>query len=176
MVLLTSREAAEYLRVSLFTLGRMEKEGLLQPFRTPGGHRRYSHEMLDDYLESSRRQSGNHRRKILVVGAGEELTGALATALPTCLFQSAHDELEVGVKLAEFRPALVLVNRSNGYLDAQRLCQRITERSPNVTSLPFGGRRRQAQDLQSSKVDAVLLNELSARIAASFDLDHRIQR
>ncbi len=55
--LLTAREAAEYLAISLDTLGRMGKVGQLVPFRTPGGHRRYSLAMLDEYLEGSRRRS-----------------------------------------------------------------------------------------------------------------------
>jgi excisionase family DNA binding protein len=54
MIILTAKEAAEYLRVSLYTLKRMESEGGLIPFRTPGGHRRYSLRMLDEYLEKSR--------------------------------------------------------------------------------------------------------------------------
>jgi len=54
MTILTAKEAAEYLRVSLYTLRKMELEGLLNPFRTPGGHRRYSLRMLDRYLENSR--------------------------------------------------------------------------------------------------------------------------
>ena len=52
--LLTAREAAEYLRVSLLTLSKIEKQGDIVPFRTPGGHRRYSIEMLNEYLENSR--------------------------------------------------------------------------------------------------------------------------
>jgi excisionase family DNA binding protein len=52
--LMTAREAARYLRVSLLTLGKIEKDGNLVPFRTPGGHRRYSVSMLNDYLEKSR--------------------------------------------------------------------------------------------------------------------------
>lgn len=55
--LLRATEAAEYLGVSLVTLRRMEKQGALSPYRTPGGHRRYSIEMLEEYLESSRRFS-----------------------------------------------------------------------------------------------------------------------
>jgi excisionase family DNA binding protein len=55
MTILTAKEAAEYLRVSLYTLRKIEMEGLLDPFRTPGGHRRYSLSMLDEYLEKSRR-------------------------------------------------------------------------------------------------------------------------
>ncbi|HIC96764.1 TPA: helix-turn-helix domain-containing protein [Candidatus Bipolaricaulota bacterium] len=57
--LLTAKEACAYLRVSLFTLNKMERQGLLIPFRTPGGHRRYSLEMLREYLEASRNNSFN---------------------------------------------------------------------------------------------------------------------
>jgi len=53
--LLTARETVDYLNISLSTLNRMEKQGLLIPFRTPGGHRRYDKAMLDEYLETTRR-------------------------------------------------------------------------------------------------------------------------
>ena len=54
--LLTAKEAVAYLGISLSTLNRIEKEGGLIPFRTPGGHRRYDQGMLDAYLESTRLQ------------------------------------------------------------------------------------------------------------------------
>jgi len=57
MTILTAKEAAEYLRVSLYTLSKMESEGGLVPFRTPGGHRRYSLKMLEEYLEKTRKTS-----------------------------------------------------------------------------------------------------------------------
>ena len=53
--LLTAKDAVEYLGISLSTLNRIEKQGLLVPFRTPGGHRRYAQRMLDEYLEATRR-------------------------------------------------------------------------------------------------------------------------
>jgi excisionase family DNA binding protein len=52
--LLMAKEAAAYLRISLFTLRKIEQQGLIVPYRTPGGHRRYSVEMLNEYLENSR--------------------------------------------------------------------------------------------------------------------------
>jgi excisionase family DNA binding protein len=52
--LMTAKEAAQYLRISLFTLRKIEQEGLIIPYRTPGGHRRYGLEMLNEYLEKSR--------------------------------------------------------------------------------------------------------------------------
>jgi excisionase family DNA binding protein len=51
---MTSKEAAAYLRVSTFTLRKIEAMGMLVPYRTPGGHRRYSLDMLNEYLENSR--------------------------------------------------------------------------------------------------------------------------
>lgn len=167
MNLLTAREAAHYLRVSLFTLSRMEKEGLLEPFRTPGGHRRYSREMLDRYLERSRWQRANQERRILVVGARDDVTGALATAFPTYRFSRAQDELEVGMKLAEFRPDLVLVNNAMGETDAQELCRRLSQQSPEVKALPFQAPDSEARDSQSSAVGAPLLRELSTTIVVT---------
>lgn len=52
--LYTAKEAAAYLRVSPFTLRKMEEMGMIVPYRTPGGHRRYSLDMLNEYLEESR--------------------------------------------------------------------------------------------------------------------------
>lgn len=50
LTLLTAREAAAYLRVSLSTLRRMERQGRLTALRTPGGHRRFSLGMLNACL------------------------------------------------------------------------------------------------------------------------------
>jgi len=52
--LFTAKEAASYLRISLFTLRKIEQQGLIVPYRTPGGHRRYSLNMLNEYLQNSR--------------------------------------------------------------------------------------------------------------------------
>jgi excisionase family DNA binding protein len=52
--LLNASEAAKYLGISLYILNRAQKVRLLKPYRTPGGHRRYSRAMLDEYLERSR--------------------------------------------------------------------------------------------------------------------------
>ena len=68
--LLTAREAGEYLHISLLTLAKVEREGYLVPFRTPGGHRRYSLKMLNEYLERSRRPPIIQRDEISLVHAG----------------------------------------------------------------------------------------------------------
>ncbi len=52
--LLTAREAANYLRVSISTLNRMERRGAVIPLRTPGGHRRYTVDMLNECLSTGK--------------------------------------------------------------------------------------------------------------------------
>ena len=59
--LLRAKEAARYLGISVLTLRRMEKSGVLWPYRTLGGHRRYSIEMLEEYLENSRNYTSPRR-------------------------------------------------------------------------------------------------------------------
>jgi excisionase family DNA binding protein len=59
LTLLTAREAAAYLRVSLSTLRRMEERGHLVALRTPGGHRRYSLQMLNACLARSVTRPGD---------------------------------------------------------------------------------------------------------------------
>ena len=58
---MTARQAAEYLGVSTVTLSKMGKGGELVPFRTPGGHRRYSLEILEEYVQSKRRSAATNR-------------------------------------------------------------------------------------------------------------------
>lgn len=50
--LLTAREAARYLRISLSTLYRLERDGQLESLRMPGGHRRYTIQMLNACLSN----------------------------------------------------------------------------------------------------------------------------
>lgn len=52
--MLTMAEAAAFLGISPNTLRRMEAHGVLIPYRTYGGHRRYSLTMLESYLEAHR--------------------------------------------------------------------------------------------------------------------------
>jgi len=53
MRLLTAKQAAAYLGISLYTLKKIEYLGYLKPCRTPGGHRRYSRQMLEEYLDKT---------------------------------------------------------------------------------------------------------------------------
>jgi len=51
--LFSTKEAAQYLGVSIATIYRMEKKGLLISSKTPGGQRRFSKDILEKYLKNS---------------------------------------------------------------------------------------------------------------------------
>lgn len=60
-MLMSIKEASEYLHVAQGTLRRWEQEGLLTPTRTTGGHRRYSEEDLLSIL-SKKNMISNYNR------------------------------------------------------------------------------------------------------------------
>ena len=143
MSLLRAREAAEYLNVSLATLGRMEKEGELTPFRTPGGHRRYSLEMLNEYLERSRQRSQSARPpqnaqegklpdsavRVLVADNEPDTVELIIEALhedsDVYEFASASTCYEVGVQVAAFKPDLIVLGLAQPETDGREVCKKI---------------------------------------------------
>ena len=147
MSLLTARDAAAYLNVSLATLYRIEREGILMPFRTAGGHRRYSVAMLNEYLESSRqnplagRRSTKHVKwiqedrlpdravRILVVDdepdTVELITQALQEDGDTYRIASASTGYEVGVQVVTFTPDLIVLGMTASATEVVEVCKNI---------------------------------------------------
>jgi len=171
MGLLTAREAAEYLHISLFTLGKIEKERSLVPFRTPGGHRRYSLEMLSEYLECTRSQLRKPGGRVLIVDDGDQLTHILSSAFPSCTFASAGDELRVGMKVAEFKPDLVIVNTSMKALDGRALCRRLNGPGQELEVLAFNTSAEAGLGATATTIDPADLGLLQVRIASLLGLD-----
>lgn len=52
---LSTSQAAHALGVSLGTVRRWSDLGYLESYRTPGGQRRFSHEQIEQFLESLQR-------------------------------------------------------------------------------------------------------------------------
>lgn len=49
----TTKETSKYLGISISTIYRMEKQGLISSTKTPGGQRRFSKENIENYLVES---------------------------------------------------------------------------------------------------------------------------
>lgn len=179
MALLTAREAAKYLNVSLATLYRIEKRGDLIPFRTAGGHRRYSLAMLNEYLERSRERSlsanssrnaqsnklpGNKLRILVVSDKAETVefvTSALGEDGDVYEFATASSSYEVGIQVATFRPALVLLDMARREFDGCEICRRIKSdpdtKCIKIVGLVNPGEEEIIEELLSCGVDDCLI-------------------
>jgi excisionase family DNA binding protein len=183
MSLLKAREAAEYLNVSLATLDRMEKERRLTPFRTPGGHRRYSLAMLNEYLERSRqrslsvRPSIRHARnvqgdkpqdgkvRILVVDRESDTVELIIRALredrDVYEFASASNGYEVGVQVVAFKPDVIVLSIARPESDGFEVCKKIkgnpeTEHIRVVGIVGFAGDRKVEEMLRCGADDCLI--------------------
>jgi excisionase family DNA binding protein len=59
---LSTSQAASALGVSLGTIRRWADMGYLESYRTPGGQRRFSHEQIEQFLETlQQRRSGQQQ-------------------------------------------------------------------------------------------------------------------
>ena len=147
VALLKARDAARYLNVSLATLDRIERERRLTPFRTPGGHRRYSLAMLNEYLERSRQRSRsvspsvgrarnvpgdksqNGKVRILVVDDEPDTVDLIVRTLradsDVYEFASASNGYEVGVQVVAFKPDLVVLSIAGPEADGFEVCEKI---------------------------------------------------
>ena len=64
--LLTQKQAREYLNISRSTILRWESEGILNPIKTSGGHRRYKIEELDSWIGKETSNTNNNSRNCLI--------------------------------------------------------------------------------------------------------------
>ncbi len=186
MSLLGAREAAEYLNVSLTTLYRIERDGKLAPFRTPGGHRRYNLAMLNEYLERSRQrhlsvtssveraknvQGGNlpdSAVRILVVDdephAIEMIIKALREDSDVYEFASVSTYYEVGVQMVVFQPDLIVLGMVRSEADGVEVCKKIKSdpetRHIKVVGIVGSGENGVIQDILRCGADDCLIKPL----------------
>jgi excisionase family DNA binding protein len=200
MALLRAREAAKYLNVSLVTLYRIEKEGKLTPFRTSGGHRRYSLAMLNEYLERSRRrflpETSSTKRvqnpqekkladrtvRILVVDYEphtiELITNALHEDDDAYEFASASSSYEAGVQVVAFKPALIILGKTRPATDGYEICKKIKSDPQTehiqVLGIVGSGDNGTVEEMLRCEVDGCLIKPLQTEALqrSVWDLTH----
>lgn len=127
----TPNEAADLLMVATATLRVWSDKGLLKPFTTPGGHRRYLREDLDRFQREHAGQaaaSARKSRRILIVddetAIGRYLSDLLSgfSGVSTAV---AHDGFSAGSLLHVFQPEVVLLDLMMPGLDGFQVCRQI---------------------------------------------------
>ena len=136
---LTTFEAAKLCNVSYNTIKNWIKRGLLEAYRTAGGHLRINREELERFAREHSIPISDSMyalaKKVLVVDDEESIRDALVDALNQYSerldVQTASDGFEAGALLESIKPDLVILDIVMPGLDGFKVCQRI-RKSPTT--------------------------------------------
>ena len=161
---LTLGQAAKYLGMAQSTIRKWSDSGRLPAFYTPGGHRRYRRNDLDQFLErggaaAPRRSEG--RRRILIVDDDERLREFVRVNLEMEGYSvreaaSAEEGLSA---LDDEPPDLILLDVMMPQVDGWEMLRRVHERH-GVGAIPV--------IMFSGKVDEESLKAATSRGAQGF--------
>jgi excisionase family DNA binding protein len=135
---LTLGQAATYLGVAQSTIRKWSDGGRLPAFYTPGGHRRFRRNDLDEFLSGSRGASADGGgARILVVDDDERLREYLRVNLEMDGFsvREAGSADEGLAALEEEVPDLILLDVMMPQMDGFEMLRRVQERH-GVGSIP----------------------------------------
>ena len=134
--LLTPREVAQQLGVSPVTVRHWALDGKLEFISTPGGHRRFLQEQVDQFVQAHGVNKANNstpKMCVLIVendaGLSSYLNDFIETMGAPIDSAVANDGFEAGELVHEFNPDLVLLDlmmpNTNGY----ELCEKLRKLS-----------------------------------------------
>jgi excisionase family DNA binding protein len=158
---LTLGQAAKYLGVAQSTIRKWSDQGRVPAFYTPGGHRRYRRQDLDNFLARSGPGAVQQGPVILIVDDDERVREYVRVNLEMEGYTvreagSAAQGLEV---LEEVSPDLVLLDVMMPEVDGWEMLRRVRERH-GTDAMPVV--------MFSGKVDEGTAGEAAARGAQGF--------
>ena len=129
---LTPTEVAELLMVSPITVRQWAQKGLLPARTTAGGHRRFDRSAIEEFarergIELTTNTGPLNANRLLIVGDDQTLNRFLCALFQTEVegieVHSAFDGFEAGRKVAELKPAVVLLDIMMPGLDGVQVCK-----------------------------------------------------
>jgi len=132
--LLTPREVAQQLGVSPVTVRHWALDGKLEFITTPGGHRRFLQEQVDQFVQAHGVNKASNRTSkmcVLIVEDDKQLSSYLTDFIESLNAPIdsavANDGFEAGELVHEFNPDLVLLDLMMPTMDGFSVCQRIKQ-------------------------------------------------
>ncbi len=149
---LTLGQAAKYLGIAQSTIRKWSDQGLLSAFYTPGGHRRFRRQDLDDFLARSGR-GGRPGPVVLIVDDDPGVRRFVRASLEAEGYSvreagSAEEGLAV---LDQGPPDLILLDVMMPQIDGWEMLRRVQER-PGAGAIPvimFSGRVEGADEAET---------------------------
>ncbi len=129
----TTFEISRFCSVDISTVMGWVDDGKLDAYRTPGGHRRVSHDDLLSFLEKYRMPVHPLLKKasmrVLIVDDDpvevRMLRRCLEKMMPVTELDVAHDGFEAGRKLETFQPDLIILDLMLPGIDGFQVCRNI---------------------------------------------------
>jgi len=133
---LTTGEIADYCQVSRVTVFQWIKQQRIPAFSTPGGHYRVKlsdfHRFLEEYgMPVDPTFFNRDKERILVVDDDPQIVDFIIGVLETDegrrqrVLETAADGFEAGLKIASFKPHLVLLDLMMPGLDGFKECEQV---------------------------------------------------
>jgi excisionase family DNA binding protein len=141
--LLTSHEVGSLLQVNPSSVNKWVKEGRIQAFRTPGGHRRIRARDLVEFLDVHkmpipRKLAGASRRKLLVVDGDAAHLRAIERLLKPrqdrVQVAFASNGIDALVQVGAFKPNLIVLDVFMREIDGLEVCRRL-KANPETQSI-----------------------------------------
>jgi excisionase family DNA binding protein len=127
---LTPNEVADRLLVAPVTVRLWATRGLLPSETTPGGHRRFRAQDVEDFIARRRQlqeQGSTGPSRILLIDDDERYTQALSTVLtarvPGLFVDTAADGFTAGIKCESIRPDVVTLDLRMPGMDGLDVCR-----------------------------------------------------
>jgi excisionase family DNA binding protein len=130
----TTFQAADYCRVSPFTIRNWIESGVLPGYKTPGGHRRILKRDLDEFLKKHgmpgpEQSVSPAKKKVLVVDDDKSVNDFVSKVITQIDGEAevavALDGFEAGAKVISFKPDVVILDLRMPGLDGFQVCEKI---------------------------------------------------
>lgn len=135
---LTPSEAAKLLMVSPITVRAWAQKGLLASETTPGGHRRFLRENVEQFAKQHKTAPPRNDLRILIVDDDKQVAGFLVEWLTGLdepfIVSTASDGFEAGSKVYTFEPDIILLDLMMPKLDGFAVCRRI-KADPDISDI-----------------------------------------
>lgn len=126
---LTPSEAAKILMLSPITVRAWAQKGLLPSETTPGGHRRFLREDVEQFAKQCKSPPPRSDLRVLIVDDDTQVAGFLIELLTNqnepFIVSSAADGFEAGRKVHTFEPDIILLDLMMPELDGFAVCRQI---------------------------------------------------
>ncbi len=135
---LTPSEVAKLLMISPITVRAWAQKGLLPSHVTPGGHRRFLRESVEQFAKQYKTAPPRNDLRVLVVDDDKQVAGFLVEWLTGLdepfIVDTAVDGFEVGSKVHTFEPDIILLDLMMPKLDGFAVCRQI-KADPNTRDI-----------------------------------------